>query len=306
MSRFGNTLFSASPFIRWTLIPVLFLCIILFGFIAYAGIISHDRSATVISSGLTLVCIALAMGLLSARMSWAFRIVTGFVFAAYISYVIYEFCFNPEAEFGWLSSRGASNPRNALLGFVIIGLPCFWYTISGQFGLRLEFSQRDIQVPAPTSGKRVKPEPIAISENWKQSFFAFARREGLTITPLDRIRHIFRLPPFDLVDTWVYTKLISRSGSIEEAWSSYPEFLPIVNSLHQVLETHLWSHSLLIIPKDQYSAIVRILTGDLDEVEVLMAIEEEFDLAFDDSITNPDFTVLDLVTYIDTHKGQNE
>jgi hypothetical protein len=37
-------------------------------------------------------------------------------------------------------SRAESSPRNAILGFIVIGLPCMWYTIFGRFTLKDELA----------------------------------------------------------------------------------------------------------------------------------------------------------------------
>ena len=124
MSEFGNTLFSGSPLIRWTLLPVLVLCAVLFGLIAFSSVLAREIVPALVSSVLTVGCFTMTVALLFPRCGWAFRVVTGLVFVAYLSYMIYEWGFDKADGIGWQSSRSESNPRNALLGFIIIGLPC--------------------------------------------------------------------------------------------------------------------------------------------------------------------------------------
>jgi len=87
--------------------------------------------------GMEFLCVALLAGFwLPARIGrLGFRCVGGGVFAAYAAYLIYEF-FWSDKPFRLLESRAEASPRNALLGFVIIGLPSLWYAIFGRFALR--------------------------------------------------------------------------------------------------------------------------------------------------------------------------
>lgn len=138
MSNFGQVLFSGSPLIRWTLIPVLFLCIVIFGFMTFASALDYKVTPALISLALTLGCISMSIALIFPNCGWAVRIVTGLVFAAYLTYLIYEWVFDIENGLGLGSRRGESNPINSLMGFVIIGLPCLWFTIFGRFTIRPE------------------------------------------------------------------------------------------------------------------------------------------------------------------------
>ncbi len=87
--------------------------------------------------GMELMCVALLAGFwLPARIGhWAFRVLAGFVFLAYAAYLIHEFFFT-DTPFRLVESRGAASPRNALLGFVIIGLPSLLFAVLGRFTLR--------------------------------------------------------------------------------------------------------------------------------------------------------------------------
>ena len=48
---------------------------------------------------------------------------------------IYEFFFS-DTPFRLAKSRSEASPRNALLGFMIIGLPSLWYAVFGRFTCR--------------------------------------------------------------------------------------------------------------------------------------------------------------------------
>lgn len=136
MSHFGNTLFSGNPLIRWTLVPVLVVCVILFGVVLVGAVLARDIVPILVSLVLTVGCLSMAIALIFPRCEWAFRLVTGLVFGAYLFYVIYEWGFDQQEGIGLQSGRSEANPRNALLGFIIIGLPCLWYTVLGRFTLR--------------------------------------------------------------------------------------------------------------------------------------------------------------------------
>jgi len=62
------------------------------------------------------------------------RLLTALVFLAYAAYLIDELFFSSRPFHFWGHRRGAS-PFQALMGFICIGLPCFWYTLFGRFTL---------------------------------------------------------------------------------------------------------------------------------------------------------------------------
>lgn len=133
MSAFGQTLFGGSRFIRWALSPVVLLFAILLPVFA-------ERSKweqVLVIGALELLSVALLAGFwLPARIGRAaFRCVGGAVFAAYAAYVISEFVF-VDARFNPFKDSGQASPRNALLGFVVVGLPGLWYALFGRFTWR--------------------------------------------------------------------------------------------------------------------------------------------------------------------------
>ena len=137
MSIWGETLFGNSKFIRWTLSPLVMLFAILMPFLINFCIEKWTITATIIMLGLELMCIALLMGfwLPSKIGRWAFRGLSCLIFLTYASYLIYEFFFS-DTPFRLIENSGEASPRNALLGFIVIGLPCLWYSIFGRFTLK--------------------------------------------------------------------------------------------------------------------------------------------------------------------------
>ncbi len=133
MSKFGETLSGGSRFIRWALSPF----VLLFAVVMPLLVENWTLKLVAMIAGMEFVCLALLAGFwLPARIGrWSFRCVAGAVFAAYAGYLIYEFFFS-DTPFRLSESRSEASPRNALLGFVIIGLPCLWYAIFGRFRLQ--------------------------------------------------------------------------------------------------------------------------------------------------------------------------
>ncbi len=130
MARFGKTLFGDSRFVRWALSPFLLMFAVLM-----PGLVeSRTPQAIAVLIMVELMCVCLLAGFwLPSRFGrWAFRILAGVVFLTYAGYLVYEFGFD-DAPFKLLESEGEASPRNALLGFVIIGLPCLWFALFGRF-----------------------------------------------------------------------------------------------------------------------------------------------------------------------------
>jgi hypothetical protein len=138
MANFGETLFGGSPFVRWTLTPFVLLFAVLLPFL----IPGLTPTAVAITVGIEIMCLALIAGFwLPARFGrWALRVLAGLVFAADFIYLVYEFLFS-DTPFKLVEARAKASPRNALLGFMVIGLPCLWYSLFGRFTLRAESGQ---------------------------------------------------------------------------------------------------------------------------------------------------------------------
>jgi hypothetical protein len=130
MSQFGEVLFSKSRFVRWTLSPVLLLFLMLFPLVIDGWTLKRIGLA----AGIELLVLSLLAGywLPEKYARIAFRIAAGLTFLAYVLYLIDKALFS-KAPLTLTGSLGASSPRNAILGSIIIGLPCLWYSIFGRF-----------------------------------------------------------------------------------------------------------------------------------------------------------------------------
>jgi hypothetical protein len=133
MRKFGQTLFGGSAFIRWTLSPF----VLIFAVVLPLLVESWTPARILLMAGIELMCITLLAGFWppSRYGHWAFRGLAGLVFLAYAAYLVKEFFFtdNPIRIAG---RRSEDSPFNALLGFIIIGLPSLWYSLFGRFTLR--------------------------------------------------------------------------------------------------------------------------------------------------------------------------
>jgi carbon starvation protein CstA len=114
VSLFGETLFGGSRFIRRALSPFLVLFVVLMPLL----IQRWPPKVIVVVIAMEAACIALLLGFWARSRTgrWAFRALTGIVFLAYAIYLA--------------SSLKSFDARR---GFAVIGLPCLWYTMFGQF-----------------------------------------------------------------------------------------------------------------------------------------------------------------------------
>lgn len=127
MVRFGDVLFNGSRFIFWMLSPI--LVFILVGM----PLLDHRWRpwSSIIIFGIDATAVLLLLALYdSKRYWWAARGVTGVVFIAYLGYLGDEIQSGKPWRFG---PRSEESPLNALLGLLIIGLPCLRYTLAGRF-----------------------------------------------------------------------------------------------------------------------------------------------------------------------------
>lgn len=141
MSAFGQTLFGGSRFVRWALSPF----VLLFAVVMPLLVEKWTLEIVAMIAGMEFLCLALLAGFwLPARIGrWAFRGVAGAVFLVFAGYLIDQFFFT-DTLLKPVESRSETSPRNALLGFVIIGLPSMWFAFFGRFTLQEPQSEPDI------------------------------------------------------------------------------------------------------------------------------------------------------------------
>jgi hypothetical protein len=135
MSLFGKVAFSGSRFIFWSLAPVLLACAFLLPFLVKPATTANQCAVT---GGLEAFIFLLLFGLYDPqRYWWALRVVATTVFAAYVLYFIHE-AFILRTPFKLFERPGAASSTHALLGLIVIGLPCLRYAILGRWTWRKE------------------------------------------------------------------------------------------------------------------------------------------------------------------------
>ena len=94
-------------------------------------------------------------------------------------------------------------------------------------------------------------------------------------------------------------ELSKRSRSLEDEWSDFPEFWETLYLLQKIFNKHLWLEDVIFIPEDPYAVIGQLVTGDLCEVEAIMAIEEEFGIKIEETDLTPETTMVEFVRLVE-------
>jgi hypothetical protein len=126
---FGETLFGGSRFIFWTLAPAVFLALLILN----TTQVEWTPTRAAIVAAMDLGGALFVLGLYdNVRFRWASRALCAEVFLLYLAYLIYEWGFSRH-PFQIVERRSVASPRNALLGFAIIGIPSLAYAVTGSF-----------------------------------------------------------------------------------------------------------------------------------------------------------------------------
>ena len=140
--------------------------------------------------------------------------------------------------------------------------------------------------------------PLHIPIGWPESF-PDPQREARQKHPLwGWLIALFRRSRFRVLDEHVESALRARCDSLDDAWQEYPEYTTIINTLQTLLAEQLWGFAPVFVPKDSYVLLGQILTGDLCEVEMIMAIEEAFQIEIPRDMFTDDPTMLSMVKLI--------
>lgn len=131
MSNFGETLFGSSNFIRWTLSPFLLLFLVLMPMMVETWTLSIVVIIAVLELAGGLLFVGFWVPAQFRR--WTSRILAAIVFLFYSAYFADELFFSAHST-GVSEGARRDIPLNAIAGFLIIGLPCLWYALSGRFG----------------------------------------------------------------------------------------------------------------------------------------------------------------------------
>lgn len=149
MSQFGRTLFGASGFVRWTLSPLM----LIFAVFMLLLVDGWTPSRIALMAGMELACLCLLAGFWLPRRfgAWAFRVLAGLVFFAYAYYVVHQF---------FLTNASSRSGLLSLMGFLIIGVPSFWYAWKGRFSLHPEVSEEELME------ERAQYEELLFQPDW--------------------------------------------------------------------------------------------------------------------------------------------
>lgn len=134
MGQFGKALFNSSPFIFWTLSPLLLIFAISLPFLAGEQSVFGWLIVVACSSAALMLILALYD---AQRFHWVGRVLAGMVFLTYMSYLGFE-VLTEEEPLRLPPSRGEAHPINAFFGIIVIGLPSLWYALFGRFTFRAE------------------------------------------------------------------------------------------------------------------------------------------------------------------------
>ncbi len=126
MPKFGEILFSGSRVVFLALSPFLILFLIGMPLLVDRWWPWSSLLVFALDAMAVLLLLALYDG---KRFWWAARGVTAIVFLSFVVYLADEIHSKKPWRFG------QESPLEALLGLVIVGLPCLRYTLAGQFGL---------------------------------------------------------------------------------------------------------------------------------------------------------------------------
>lgn len=99
-------------------------------------------------------------------------------------------------------------------------------------------------------------------------------------------------------------ELSRRSKSLEVEWKDYPQYHETLHGLQKIFNELLWFADVVFIPDDPYCIIGQLVTGDLCEVEAIMAIEEEFGIEIGGEDLVPEMTMLDFVRLVESRKAE--
>jgi hypothetical protein len=128
---FGETAFSGSSFVFWSLAPVLLVC----GIGVPLLVTDWTVSRSVVAGGFSAICLLAIPALYDARRFWwAARSVTAIIFLGCAAYAVDQLFLSGKPLA--VTRRSQASPLNSILAFIAFGLPSLWYTLVGRFALR--------------------------------------------------------------------------------------------------------------------------------------------------------------------------
>lgn len=150
-----------------------------------------------------------------------------------------------------------------------------------------------------------EPDPITIPDSWPDRFYAFAAEQGIPLKVTDILARALGRNPHWLLDHWVATQLRQRKVSLEDAWTDYPELLRFAERLQPLFAEILWSFKPVFLPGDHFALLSRVFSGQFREVEMVIAIEQEFDSNLPDQLFPMRLTMLELLQELERQDSQS-
>ena len=143
MSQFGNTLFSGSRFLFWTLCPILLSFSVVMPIIVEAKGIFQNLMLYTMSATVAF----LALGLFNpTKFKWALRLVSGIVFWSYLAYLTSEIIEYSNGTGTLSSDRATPSVLTALAGLIFIGYPSLKFMLLGRLsGQEVEEPDEDLE-----------------------------------------------------------------------------------------------------------------------------------------------------------------
>ncbi len=125
----------------WILsLSLVYLSIYLFAFLGREG---WDVYEITFQLGVILIAFGtLAYTVSPKRFAWGLRLVTFVIFLSFFSYFFNQFVVQQSA-FAFTVSRSSTTTFNALLGFLIIGVPCLMYSLWGSIWGNIQKNRDD-------------------------------------------------------------------------------------------------------------------------------------------------------------------
>lgn len=158
---FDSKYFTKSP----TLLRIATPIVVLFTLSMYASFAEEPASPALFAflGGITVATAGLVIATVSPRRGrWGLKLVTAVIATTYVWYALDQLLV-ADTAFDPTVSHAEPNPYTALVGFLIIGLPCLRYTFRGMFSANaISGEQECIHRPGAESKPRIDSVSRAI------------------------------------------------------------------------------------------------------------------------------------------------
>lgn len=124
--------FLGSRVVFWFVAPWVLLGLVAFIFVAKGSFESGETVAGLLASYCAALCVIGLYAMLAPRHGLIVgRVIAGTLALAYVGYFVLT-CFIEGQPFRFTTQRSQATPFNAVLGFIVIGLPCAHFALTGR------------------------------------------------------------------------------------------------------------------------------------------------------------------------------